>query len=200
MFFENGKFRLYSRRGLELTSDYPEIKMRVKAKECILDGEIVVYNEKGIPDFNLIQNHKGTANYAVFDILSKDGEDLRTKSLAERKKILDKTVIDNSSTQKVAYTDEGKKLLSLARKLKFEGIMAKEKDSVYVSSRSRKWLKVKFTSTIDCVIIGYQSNKRIISSLLLGIYEKEEIRFIGKVGTGFNNQILNELEKKIFQD
>ena len=191
--------KFIGRSGRELTNDYPELRdIEVKAKTCVLDGEIIIYDKAGNPNFNLLQKHNDEANFIVFDILMKDKEDLRNLPLIERKKILDKVLKENIHFQKIVYTEEGRRLLKIMRQRRGEGIVAKEKDSIYEGRRSEKWRKIKFTKTYDCVIIGYERKKREIGSLLLGLWDKSKIRFVGKVGTGFNENKLYEL-MKIFE-
>ena len=196
--FKNSSLKFFSRNGNNLTADFPELQSpeKIKAKTSILDGEIVVYDNKGVSNFNLIQNRKGTAFFVIFDILMLDGRDLTSLPLLERKKILKKIIKETGNFQLSFYTEKGKKLISETKKRKFEGVMAKKKLSKYSHGRSSDWLKIKFIKTIDCVIIGYTSQKREISSLLLGLYKNKKLIFIGKVGTGFNEKILNELKEK----
>jgi len=196
----NSDIKLISRNNINLTPKYPELDFRknIKAKTCVLDGEIVAYNKKGNPEFNLLQlGH--AAHYVVFDILSKDGKDLTHLPLSERKVILDKTVIDGSNIEKIFFTHDGKALWRIALKKKLEGVMAKEFSAQYYSGlRSSVWLKIKSFNTLDCIIIGYTSGKRIISSLALGIYDSQKnLKYIGKVGTGFSFEFLDKLYSKL---
>lgn len=192
-------FKLISRGGQDLTDRFigMDFRKNIKAKTAILDGEIVALNKKGVPDFGLL--HKGhRAVFIVFDILMKDRKVFTDLPLLERKKILEKTVNDGNGIEKIVFTYDGVKLFKAAKKAKFEGVMAKDAQSIYYPGKRKKvWLKVKFLQTIDCVIVGYTSGIRTISSLCLGLYDgQKRLRFIGKVGTGFTQEYLQELEEK----
>lgn len=195
--------RFVSRSGLSLTATYPEFDFRkqIKAKTCVLDGEIVVFDKKGNPDFNLLQNKKNShalATYVVFDILNKNGVSLLEQPLEKRKKIIAKTIIEGNNLETIAYTTNGRKLWSEVKKHHLEGVMAKCATSSYHPGiRSHDWLKIKITHTLDCIIVGYTQEKRAISSLALGIYKDKKLIFIGKVGTGFNQASIKELYEKL---
>jgi bifunctional non-homologous end joining protein LigD len=209
------KIKLYSRRGHDIIDKFPEFDFRknIKAKSCVLDGEIIVYDKKGDPTFNLMQ-HRYTSDperitllsketpavFAVFDILMKDGKNLTTLPLLKRRKILEKTIKPNKYLEIVPEFEDGKKLWKEMKKRKLEGVMAKEKDGIYQpGARSNTWLKIKFHESIEAVIIGYTIKKRDVSSLALGLYKKDELRYVGKVGTGLNTEIINKLDKKLPQ-
>jgi len=199
---KNKKLKFISRNGINLTEEYPEFYFfnQINAESCILDGEIVVFDSKGNPNFGLLQNHLFPAVYIAFDILMKNGKDLTSKSLIERKLILDETIEDSESIKKMFFTKDGKELLKISKKRKLEGIIAKDINSKYEQRRSDKWIKIKFTKTMDCIILGYTSKNRGISSLLLGAYSGKKLIFIGKVGTGFNEGNFSDLRKKLKED
>jgi bifunctional non-homologous end joining protein LigD len=189
--YVNDELTFISRNGIDITSDYPEFNFRkhIKAKNCILDGEIVVFNDKGVPDFSLLQQGFKEAVFVVFDILAKNGESLLDVPLKERKKILEATVKSNKSVERLSYSLDGPKLYKFVNKHHLEGIMAKELDSpYYANKRSRAWLKIKTHKSLDAIIVGYTTSKRAVSSLALALYDdKNKLHYIGKVGTGFND-------------
>lgn len=187
-----------SRNGKDLTTRFSSIRVPlIKASKCVIDGEIVAYDAKGIPDFNLLQNN-GTAVFVAFDILEKDGVNLRNEPLMERKKVLHATLKENATVQLIFYTEQGKKLWSAMKKLGAEGVIAKKKDSVYQEGkRSDSWVKIKFLQTVDAVVIGFTEAKRKISSLALGLYDNGTLTFIGKVGTGFDEQFIEHFYPKL---
>lgn len=208
--YVNHTVYLKSRTGRDMTKQFPEFNFRkyIKAKSCIIDGEIVVYDQKGNPNFNLLQLHEGLtphqisyasgekrpATFVVFDILEKNGKSLCNYPLMERKKILQKTIKNGDGIELIAYTNDGKKLWQLMKKRGLEGVMIKQKESFYYpSKRTSVWLKLKFSQSIDCVIIGYTQEKRLISSLALGVYHNKKLIYLSKVGTGFNEQELRNL-------
>jgi bifunctional non-homologous end joining protein LigD len=208
---DGDKITLLSRRGNDVTGDYPEIQKSVsliKAKSCVLDGELIIYNDEGIPEFQLLQRRSRSSDYeavlVVFDILSVNGRDVTSVPLNQRKKILDLSVTDNtdSSIQKIFYTLDGRSLWQSIYKSGLEGIVAKKKDSEYVmGARSRNWIKIKFLDTVDCIIVGYLSKKKYLSSLLLAVLDNSKhLVYIGRVGTGFTikeeHDIRNLLSKQ----
>lgn len=180
-----------SRNGKNLTARFSTIRLpALKASTCIIDGEIVAYDSKGNPDFNLLQND-GPAVFVAFDILEKDGMNLQNRPLMERKKILRGTIKENETVQLIFFTEQGKKLWSAMKERGTEGVIAKKKDSVYQQGkRSDSWVKIKFLKTVDAVVIGFTETRRKISSLALGLYDDGEMTFIGKVGTGFDEQFI----------
>jgi bifunctional non-homologous end joining protein LigD len=183
--------RFLSRNGKDLTERFSTIKIPlVQATSCIIDGEIVAYDDKGNPDFNCLQQN-APAVYVAFDILEKDGRSLREEPLLKRKRILQQTIKENKTVQIILYTEEGKKLWSLMKKRGGEGVIAKKKDSIYQEGvRTDSWRKIKIIQTIDAIIVGYAGMKRNISSLALGLYENGHIVYIGKVGTGFDESFM----------
>lgn len=195
--YVNKTMRFVSRNNKEL--DYPELHQRsaIKAKQAILDGEVIAFDQHGVPSFNALQLG-GTPYYAVFDILMKDNEVLVNKPIEERKKILHKTVKQTTHINLIPFTDDGKKMWREIKKKQLEGVMAKLKGSRYYPGiRSYVWLKIKERNTIDCIIIGYTKEKRAVSSLALALYDdKKKLRYIGKTGTGFSQETIDMLAAK----
>ncbi len=185
----------YSRNRINITKEYPEFQFRnqIKAHSAILDGEIVVLDSASVPRFSLWQqDHE--AVYIVFDILAYNGKDLMTTPLVERKKILEKVVLDGPSLEKCLYTSDGHALWKEIQKRHMEGVMAKDPQSLYYPGKRQKiWLKIKAYKTLEAVVLGYTTQKRALSSLILGIYDEGRLRYIGKVGTGFSEQIRSDL-------
>jgi DNA ligase D-like protein (predicted ligase) len=209
--YSNGKVKLINRRNANITYRYPEIKFKLNAKEAILDGEIVVFKE-GKPSFPDLQEREHVedenrtailskiipATYVVFDIIYKDGKDLKSLPLIERKKILEETVIEGESIIISKYVEkQGKKFFEEAKKFGFEGIMAKKKDSKYEFKRSKDWLKIKVKKTFDCIICGFTRGKGkregVFGALVLGMYERGKIVYVGKVGTGWDEEKIKNL-------
>jgi bifunctional non-homologous end joining protein LigD len=200
--------RLYSRNGLSFENEYAVIfdeLMKIK-KKAILDGEIVAFNEKGMPSFQLLQQY-GQRNdvpllYYVFDILSLNGKSLEDKPLIERKQIL-KDLLPESDV--VKYCDhiegQGKKFFEVMQKKGLEGMIAKRADSLYSEgSRSNDWLKVKHMLTDEAVIAGYTApggSRKYFGALILGSYENGELKYIGHTGTGFDFKTLKDVYQKM---
>ncbi|MFN2433870.1 MAG: DNA ligase D [Nitrososphaeraceae archaeon] len=223
--FKNGReIRIQSRNGNDITKRYPEVvaaaKLSLRAyKSAILDGEIVVLNEEGIPDFHTHQHRMHVqslqeimalsveypSTYYVFDILNKDNQNIEGLGYLERRDLLSSTLKTNNTIKISEFIEEkGTKILKSSKELKLEGIVAKHKDSVYrEGNRSRDWLKIKNTKTQDCVIIGYTeglgSRANHFGSLVLAVYSATEkkLKFAGHAGTGFNDQTLTEIYSKL---
>ena len=193
--------KFVSRGGVNRTAKHKDFKFRknIKAKTCILDGEIVAYDKKGRPDFSLLQRGGGKTEFVVFDILKKDGKNLTKLPLSERQKILKQTIKNGSKLKRSSVLKDGQKLWKKMKKKNYEGVKAKEIDGKYYPGhRSATWLKIKMIQTIDCVIVGFTQKKRLLSSLALALYDKEgDLKYIGHVGTGFSEDEIEKLYKKL---
>ncbi len=190
--------KFISRNGIDITKKYPEFQFRddIAADTALLDGEIVVFDENMVPRFELWQQGY-EALYVVFDILRYNGKNLTKVPLIERKELLDSVVTDGTHLEKCFYTTDGPALWKEMVKREFEGVMAKEKESLYYpGKRSKVWLKIKLFKSLEAVIIGYTSKKRALSSLVLGIYD-DTLKYVGRVGTGFDQATIDMLLKKL---
>jgi len=169
---------------------------------AVVDGEIIVVNEKGEPDFNALQEWRSEADgqliYYVFDLLWLDGYDLMNVPLSKRKEILS-SIVPSSSLIRLSenFDVTGKAFFEQADKLGLEGIMAKRADSQYVEdARTKAWLKIKTQQHQEAVIGGYTRNENTskqFSALLMGVYDKGKFHFIGPVGTGFDTKTQKEI-------
>ncbi len=209
-FVQNGKVKLVSRGGADYTEKFKPIAEALKNIDktaFVLDGEVVSFDDKGRSDFGLLQrNIKGRKKdfyYVVFDLIAEDGEDLRELPLIERKKKLERLLY--KSDDLIIYSEHvtsAKKCLDFAVKNDLEGIVMKKANSPYLSSRSESWLKIKNAKRQEFVIVGYQTSAQneYLSAILLGYYDKNELKYIGKVGTGFSQKDrinLNKIFSKI---
>ncbi len=173
---------------------------------AVVDGEIVVVNEKGIPDFSDLQAWRSEAdghlNFYLFDILWLDGVDVMGLPLTERKEIL-RSIAPQNNIIKLSenFDATAKEFFELADKMGLEGIMAKKASGLYIpDQRTKEWLKIKTEKRQEAIICGYTKNENTskqFSALLLGLYENGELQFIGPVGTGFTNQLQHDLLKKL---
>jgi DNA ligase D-like protein (predicted ligase) len=212
--------KFINRRERNITFRYPELAglpKQVKAKSCVLDGEIILFDKKGRPDFHQLATREQTSNktridilsktmpatYVIFDILELNGKSLLSRPLLERKKLLKQTVKESDFVLLLDWVDtEGKKFFGAVKKEGLEGIIAKKKDSSYEAGmRSRKWLKIKATKTIDSIIIGFTegAGRRAdtFGALVLGLYDQKKLHHIGRVGTGWTEQELRELRQEL---
>lgn len=216
-FIEAGKVRLVSRNQNDLTPRYPELKDLpefVKAKQAILDGEVVALDEQGRASFSLMQQRTGfrpggrkaaakadvPVLYYAFDLLYLDGYDLRRVPLDERKRQLASIlVVGDSLRYSDHYEQQGKALFEIARQKGLEGILAKKRDSPYLEHRTREWLKIKITHRLEGVIGGYtepEGSRAYFGSIVLGLYDKQgRLIHVGQAGSGFDQKSLGEISK-----
>ncbi|MGN6180842.1 MAG: DNA ligase D [Mucilaginibacter sp.] len=170
---------------------------------AVLDGEILVLNDKGISDFGALQNWRSDADgqlvYYVFDILWYEGKNLMELPLEQRQAILQNilpTDDDHIRTSK-SFKANGKEFFDAAKKIGLEGIIAKKADSHYMPDiRSREWLKIKVHQRQEIIITGFTRNEgtsKPFSALTMGVYEGGKLRYVGKVGTGFNDRMQKEM-------
>ncbi|MGH9544969.1 MAG: non-homologous end-joining DNA ligase [Terriglobales bacterium] len=213
-FIAEGKVRLVSRNQNDLTAQFPELHdlpNLIQAETAILDGEVAALDEQGRSSFSLMQQRTGirqggrrtgsrqdiTVLYYVFDLLYHDGYDLRRVSLEQRKGLLAQIT---KVTGPVRYSDhfsQGKALFAVAKQKGLEGILAKRRNSVYEERRSREWLKIKITQTLDCVIGGYtdpEGSRAYFGSIVLGLYDKQgDLIHVGQAGSGFDQSTLQQV-------
>jgi len=196
--------RLYSRNGLSFSSEYPLVVQELKKikTDAVLDGEIVVLDADGKPSFQLIQQYGENPNvslcYMVFDCLYVNGKSIEDKPLLERKEILRKLLPDS---EVIKYCDhistQGIAFFKAMKKQKMEGMIAKRADSVYnENARSTDWLKVKNVVMEEAVIAGYtaaRGGRKFFGALVLGLYKKGKLTYIGHTGTGFNDKTLKDV-------
>ena len=204
----NKHVSLYSRNQLSFNEKFPAVIKALEkiSKNMVLDGEIVVLDQKGKSHFQLIQNFQETGEgilaYYVFDILSLGSKDLRKLPLIERKKIL-KLVLPKSKI--IKYSDHivkhGKGFYKVALQKDLEGIMAKNSQSLYYSGRrTKEWLKIKIHKQQEAVIGGFtapRGGRKKFGALVLGVYEHGKLVYIGHTGGGFNEQSLGSVYSKL---
>jgi bifunctional non-homologous end joining protein LigD len=200
---EGKKVSLISRNAIDRTARYPNIAeavARLKADTLALDGEIVIFDADKVSRFQFLQNGDGRPTFAVFDCVYRDGKDLRKIPLAERRIALEASMKPSSNLILSARLDpDGIKAFEIAKKRGFEGLIAKDLSSQYVSGRSPAWLKVKVRKEDEFVIGGFtepSGARHFFGALLLGIYRHGKLEYVGKVGTGFNEETLKFLHKK----
>ena len=218
-FIENGKVRLVSRNQNELTARYPELKDMagfIKAKNAILDGEVVAIDEEGRPSFSLMQQRTGfrpggkraaakadvPVLYYAFDLLYLDGEDWRRMPLEDRKRKLASLITAGDALRySDHYEEHGKALFEIAQNKGLEGIVAKRRASIYEERRSRDWLKIKIRHRLECVVGGFtqpEGSRAHFGSLVLGLYDKQgRLIHVGQAGSGFDQKSLSEIWKTL---
>ncbi len=217
-FVDHEEVRLQSRSGIRCERQYPELAVihhQVGASQVILDGEIAVLDEKGVARFHLIQPRIANSDpntvahlvrstpvvYFVFDLLYLDGYDLRNVNLSTRRELLNKVLTPDSVIRiSEAFPGAGQELLDAARAAGLEGVIAKHANSCYESKRSREWLKIKIVSEQEFVIGGFtapQGDRDYFGALVLGVQEDGKLRWVGNVGTGFDQKTLAALYARL---
>ena len=200
---EEKRVRLLSRNGKDRTDKFPRITSAIRNLQpvtLLLDGEIVVFDKKGVSRFQLLQRGKGEPVYAVFDCLFHAGKDLRRKPLSMRRDVLERTI----GSSKVLLPSHrlatnGLKAFRTAQHCGYEGLVAKDLSAPYVAGRSTKWLKVKVHQEDEFVIAGYTKpagSRLHFGALLLGAYGNAKLHYVGKVGTGFGQRTLAALYQR----
>jgi bifunctional non-homologous end joining protein LigD len=203
-----GNVALTSRNLRALDDRFPAIAdaLRGLGAAAVLDGEIVVLDDRGRPDFQRLQHYAaspaGRLVYCVFDLLHLDGRDLTGLPLAKRKELLEKIL---PRAPEIRFSDhvrgEGRLFFEAARKQGLEGIMAKHAGSRYRPGlRSRQWLKIKTRLTQDAVIAGFtqpRGARKQFGALVLGAFADGELTYIGHVGAGFDAKSLREVRARL---
>jgi bifunctional non-homologous end joining protein LigD len=199
---------LYSRNRITLDHKFPPVVESLKKFrfEALLDGEIVVTDDRGYPDFEMLQNYRKTGSghliYYVFDMLHFKGHDLMKLPLLRRKELLKRIL---PSSPRIKFSDhvagEGVLFFNVVKEKGLEGIIAKHSQSAYAPGRrSREWLKVKTRLTQEGVIAGFtepRGGRRYFGSLVLGAYQGGELVHIGHSGGGFGAKGLKQIRDRL---
>ncbi|NOW96112.1 DNA ligase D [Mucilaginibacter sp. SG564] len=196
-YIEDRKVRMDSRSALDYTKKYPPVAKALKelGHDAVLDGEVVIFNAEGKPDFDALQTFNGhdtPINYCVFDLLWLDGYSLMNLPLTGRKAILKELVAGNEVLRFSESFDDGQALYQQALDLDLEGIVAKRKDSSYIpNARDNNWLKTPTRKRQEFVIGGWAESDKVRSfkSLLFGAYNSRgEFEWIGRSGGGYKQK------------
>jgi bifunctional non-homologous end joining protein LigD len=205
--------RLTSSTGKDAGGRFPEFQELIAATggvPSVLDGEAVAFDDLGRSDFGLLQSRLHAAeptpiHYVVFDVLAVDGQGTMALPFRERREILAELLVDGTRwTTSSVHHGDGADLLEAARAQGLEGLVAKRWDSAYrPDSRSKAWRKVKIRRRQELVVGGWTpgvgNRATTLGSLLVGYHAKGELRFAGRVGTGFAQRellrLLNELSQ-----
>jgi len=205
-----GKVRLWSRNALEWTSKIPDIREGIEAlglKSGALDGELIAGSGTK-RDFNLLQStlsgeRQGKLAYALFDILHIDGVDVASAPLHERKKLLEELLA--AGPPQLAFSShvagDGETAYHVAGEQHFEGIISKRADRAYSPGRSDDWRKTKQLASDEFAVVGYTAPKGSrtgFGSLLLARPDEEHgWRYVGRVGTGFDDELMRQVSKRL---
>ncbi|HBZ48434.1 MAG TPA: DNA ligase D [Stenotrophomonas sp.] len=206
----DGAVALRSRNGLNWTEDFPEVVQAIQAlpvTDLRLDGELVVLDAQGRSDFTGLQKvidgiARQPLRYVVFDMPGVAGVDISPAPLLDRKTLLKDLLGDTPGT--LAYSDHvldhGPAVFEASGKAGFEGIISKRVDAPYVNARSPSWVKVKHENTDEFLVVGYTDPKGSRSgfgSLLMAAPDKGGLRYVGRVGTGFDDAKLAAMHRQL---
>ena len=207
-YLKGREVELRSRNNKSFTEQYYPVTHALSEWDlrAVLDGEIVVLDEKGHASFGDLQNWRseadGELHFYVFDLLWLEGYDLTTVSLSGRRELLQLLVPEGSIVRfSESFETTASEFFGVAETLGLEGIIAKKTDSFYFPGlRTREWLKIKSGKRHEAIICGYTLNedsKKLFSALILGVYRNEKLEFIGQVGTGFTQALQREILEKL---
>lgn len=201
-----GKKKAYTRNGLDWTKRFSVIAGALDIPgQAIIDGEVVVIHE-GRTNFSELQaelaaGRQDRLSYYAFDVLWLDGQDLRKKPQIERKAMLQKLFNTHELEAPLLYSEhlvgDGQKMFEHAAKLNWEGIMSKRADAPYRSERGEAWLKVKAVQRETFPVVGFIKDPTGVAALYLGKQEGNELRYIGKVGTGWSRTTSSHIRKQL---
>jgi bifunctional non-homologous end joining protein LigD len=207
------KVSLFSRNQNDLSARFPDIVEAIKnlpARECVIDGEVVALDDKGRSSFQLLQAHemegrKSPIYFYAFDLLQLDGKSLIGLPLEARKNVLEKLCAGAGDSIRyssaIGGDSDAKRLLEEVKRRGLEGIIGKQRNSVYEPGRrSGAWIKLKCVNEQEFVIGGYtppQGARKHFGAILVGYYDNNKLVFAGKVGTGFTEKSLSILHKKL---
>ena len=209
-YMSGGKVRLVTRNGNDWTGRFAGIARQFAAlpvAEAILDGEVVALTKDGTTSFQQLQNwlkrgKSGELVYYAFDLVHLDGYDLTRAPLVERKAILARVLLSKfpENDGPIRYSDhirgQGRTVVEHTCRHALEGVISKKADAKYEQGRSRQWLKIKCLKRQEFVIGGYtkpSGSRKGFGALLLGYYDDGELKYCGRVGTGFTDDSLREL-------
>ncbi len=215
---ENGNAALISRAGNDLTATFPDVARAVDAlpfDDFVMDGEVVVHDDRGLPSFQRLQRRgrlsrrieieravvEFPATLYAFDLLGFAGYDLRSLPLETRKSLL-KEVLPSVGPLRFSdhITTKGEAMFAQVQQMRLEGIVAKKADSPYRAGRSPDWLKIRADRTDDFVVVGFTERKGSrggFGALHVAQYQGDELRYTGRVGTGFTDQQLDEVRAQL---
>jgi bifunctional non-homologous end joining protein LigD len=213
----HGKHRIWARSGAEITAAYPELAgLANTTTDALFDGEVVVFDEKGVPSFTQLAERMHVRDkiraarlaatlpvtYMIFDLLRLDGEDLTGLPLAQRRAALEGLGLGSPRWAVPPTFTDGEATLAAAEEYQLEGVVAKRAGSIYRAGvRTPDWVKVKLESTAEFVIGGWRPGVRKIGGLLVGTPTPHGLAFRGRVGGGISaaaeRSLLKVLEPRV---
>jgi DNA ligase D-like protein (predicted ligase) len=202
-----GAVRLLSRTDRNMNGDYPELVKALESEPCqdfVVDGEVVAFGPHGVTSFSRLQRRRRErvpVFLYLFDLLRLDGRDVRELPLRKRKAELRRALTFDGPVRYTPHRNErGEEMFEAACRKGLEGVIAKRADSPYRSTRSSDWRKLKCHAEQELVIGGYtapQGSRTDFGALLVGYWDDGDLRYAGKVGTGFDQETLRELGQRL---
>jgi bifunctional non-homologous end joining protein LigD len=203
----DGTAVIRTRKGLDWSDRFSEIAAQAKAlPDCLIDGEIVALDERGLPSFSALQAALSAQEsqelvFFAFDLLFQGKEDLRPLPLGERKQRLERLLSGLDSGARIRYVahleSNAEAVLSSACKMGLEGIVSKKLDAPYRSGRGDYWIKTKCRTGQEVVLGGWTEEAGKFRSLLAGVYRGGRLEYVGRVGTGYGEVIARDLIPKL---
>jgi bifunctional non-homologous end joining protein LigD len=209
---DHGKVRLLTRKNLDWTHRFKPVAAAVAAlpaDTALLDGELVVEDDKGVSSFSLLQSDLKDGRgdrfvYYVFDLLHLDGRDLTHEPLVARKAALQRLLEATGKSGRIRYAEhfveDGAVILKHACGLNLEGIVSKRKDAPYRSGRSENFIKAKCHNAQEFVVAGYSlasADPHAVGALTVAVHDNGELRYAGRVGTGYTRKTARDLWKRL---
>ena len=204
---DGGDVRLVSRKGIDLTGDYPGVTDALRdldLTDTILDGELVAFGTNGAPSFHALQHGTSPVSYLVFDVLRLDGTDVTGAPYRSRRHAIEALGLGDATVRVPAAFDGSLvEALAASHELGLEGVVAKRADSPYrVGKRSAAWVKLKHLLALEVVIVGWRegagNRASTLGSLVMGVPDGDGgWRYAGRVGTGFSDRALSDLAERL---
>ena len=209
---DHGKVRLLTRKGLDWTHRFKPIAEAVAALDAetaLIDGEMIVEDERGVSSFSLLQTdlkdgRRDRLVYYAFDLLHLDGRDLTAEPLSARKAELARLLKTAGGEGRIRYTEhideDGRVILKHACDLKLEGVVSKLRDAPYRSGRSENFIKTKCHNAQEFVIAGYtpaSDERRAVGALTVAVHDDGTLRYAGRVGTGYTRKTARDLWQRL---
>ncbi|MEJ1965261.1 MAG: DNA ligase D [Gammaproteobacteria bacterium] len=207
MHVAGGKVTLYTRKGLDWTEKFGNLAAAADDfPDCIIDGEVSAFDRSGTLSFHALQAALSNGDdshlvFFVFDLLFDDGEDLRKMPLLERKKRLQELLASAPKGGPLQYVEHfetnGDEVLKSACAMALEGIVSKALDAPYTSGRGETWAKSKCRGGQEVIICGWTHDHGRVRSLLAGVHRGGELKYVGRVGTGFGADVEKTLRARL---
>lgn len=189
---------LRSRNGLDLSGRFPGVTELEFPDGWVIDGEVVVFGDDGIPDFSLLQTGAGAATLVAFDVLVADGQTIVDQAIETRREFLAAAPLPDAVVRSDPVVGDGLALFGVVEARGMEGIVGKRAGSIYQPGRrSSDWRKISVRRQLRAVVGGWTpgdgGRAASFGSLLVGLHDGDDFRWIGAVGSGFTDEQLSPI-------